>query len=193
MTPFSAPVYNAAIASLIASADLNELGPGKPDQSRRAALAALSPEQILAPHAVRDESMAEGCLAGLWLLYDFLDESHTISQSLDTLEGSYWHGIMHRREPDYENAKYWFRRVPAHAIHGELMAGARELAVAADLDHAAQFLSTGENWDAFRFVDLCRAAAAGRSSSASLCRQVQRLEWQLLFAYCWRQAGGASA
>ena len=67
--------------------------------------------------------MAEGCLAGLWLLYDFLDESHTISQSLDTLEGSYWHGIMHRREPDYENAKYWFRRVPVHPIHAELAAG----------------------------------------------------------------------
>ncbi len=157
------------------------------------ALAALSPEQVVAPQAVRDVSMAQACLAGLWLLFDFLDESHTISQSLHTLEGSYWHGIMHRREPDYDNAKYWFRRVPAHPIHDALATAARELAAAADLDPPAQFLRSGQTWDAFQFVDLCRTAAAGRSSSALLCRQIQRLEWQLLFAYCWRQAAGASS
>ena len=85
MSSFSPPRYNAPIESLIASADLNQLGPGKADRSRRATLAGLSPEAVVAPQAVRDVAMAESCLAGLWLLYDFLDESHTISQSLDTL------------------------------------------------------------------------------------------------------------
>jgi hypothetical protein len=49
---------------------------------------------------------------------DFLNESHEISQ---TMEGrgtpktaDYWHGIMHRREPDAGNAAYWFRRVGTH-------------------------------------------------------------------------------
>ena len=45
--------------------------------------------------------MAACCLCGLWLLHDFLDESHSLSQEITTDTGSYWHGIMHRREPDY--------------------------------------------------------------------------------------------
>ena len=53
--------------------------------------------------------MAACCLAGVWLLHDYLDESHTISQRIDTPSGSFWHGIMHRREGDFSNAKYWFR------------------------------------------------------------------------------------
>ena len=60
--------------------------------------------------------MADGCLAGLWLLHGFLDESHEISQSLKTAEGSFWHGIMHRIEPDFWNSKYWYRQVGSHQV-----------------------------------------------------------------------------
>lgn len=62
--------------------------------------------------------------AGILLLWDFLDESHEISQ---TMEGQgrprtadYWHGIMHRREPDAGNANYWFRRVGKHPAFDSL-------------------------------------------------------------------------
>ena len=72
------------------------------------------------------------CIAGLWLLWDYLDESHHVSQSLETPEGSYWHGIMHWREPDYGNSKYWFRRVGQHAIFPQLAVQARQLATARD-------------------------------------------------------------
>ena len=60
--------------------------------------------------------MAAACLAGLWLHHNFLDESHTLSQDIDTTTGSYWHAIMHRREGDYGNAKYWLHRVGASDV-----------------------------------------------------------------------------
>ena len=48
--------------------------------------------------------------AAIWLYVDDLERSHAVSQGINTEEGSFWHGIMHRREGDFSNAKYWFRR-----------------------------------------------------------------------------------
>lgn len=187
MTRFDPQAYGPA-AALISPERLNELGPGQPNRKARSQLDALSPEALVAPHAVANQSMAAACLAGLWLYQDFLDESHAISQQIETAEGSYWHGLMHRREPDFGNAKYWFRRVGRHPIGPELAQAAGELPQAAPPDPATRFLSEQADWDHFQFVDLCQAASTGRSPSARLCRQIQQREWQLLFDYCYRLA-----
>jgi len=39
-----------------------------------------------------------------------LAEAHEIAQNDESELGNYWHGIMHRLEGDYGNAKYWFRK-----------------------------------------------------------------------------------
>ena len=57
-------------------------------------------------------------------LHDFLDESHTISQDLPSREGSFWHAVMHRREPDAWNSKYWWRKVGPHPVLDRLVAQA---------------------------------------------------------------------
>ena len=182
--------YPPQIASLLTNR-LPSLGSGKPDDAQRPMLAALSVESAFAGREVVVESAARCCLAGLWLWHDFLDESHAISQEIGTIEGSYWHGIMHRRETDYANAKYWFRRVPQHEIFDPLAAASRELASRSQLDPAAEYLATQSTWDASRFVDLCEQIARGRSKCEPLAREIARTEWRLLFEHCYRQAIGA--
>jgi hypothetical protein len=183
------PNYPPDITRLIDDR-LSPLGPGTPNKSARPELAILTPESALAGRNVVDRDSAQCCLSALWLRHDFLDESHVISQEIDTIDGSYWHGIMHRREPEYGNAKYWFRRVPRHPIFEPLAAAAHDLAKGRPLDPAAEFLATQKSWDAFRFVDLCEAIAHGESPSEQLAREVAQLEWRMLFEHCYRQAVG---
>lgn len=166
---------------LIADDRLNELGPGSPNLAVRTQLEHLAHEL---PSKAKNRDFALACVAGLWLRHDFFDESHNISQDLDTLEGSYWHGILHRREPDYWNAKYWFRRVPRHPIHDELLRDAVTLAK----DAASDAFARQKAWDAAAFVDLCEQAARGPAPLNLLCRRVQQREWDLLFAYCQHHA-----
>lgn len=169
------------------SADrLMPLGPGKPEETMRPLLAALSPGSLFSPEEVRRPELAQACLAGLWLWYDFLDESHRISQDLAGPEGSYWHAIMHRREPDYWNSQYWFRRFGAHPIFEPLAEAARPLAQGAP--PAARFLADQRSWDPFAFVGLCEKAASDGGALEQLCRQVQKAEWELLFDHCWQRA-----
>ncbi len=173
------------IQNLLDEERLNDLGPGSPNQSVQAELTTAA-SRILAEAGNRD--FAAACVAGLWLLHDFHDESHNISQDLETVEGSYWHGILHRREPDYWNAKYWFRRVPGHPIFGALAKQAETLTREAGTPAGSEYLLTQKTWDPHRFVDLCESAARGPDALALLCRKIQQAEWRLLFAYCWERA-----
>jgi len=145
------PVIDALIADRVP-----QLGPGSPNEVMRSALQ-------------RVEASA-ACRAGLWLLHDFLDESHTISQDDHTAEGSFWHAIMHRREPDPSNSKYWWRLVGAHPVLKQL----REAGVGFTTPEA--------------FVDECERVRGSGSPDEDRARQVQLMEWRLLFDWCWRHA-----
>jgi len=165
--------YPPPIAELLREERLPPLGPGSPNLAARPQLEALRCDASLR--------------AGLWLYHDFLDESHQISQGLPTPTGSFWHGIMHRREPDYGNARYWFRRVGKHPIFDELAQRAAELAGREQLAPAASFLVVQASWNPFDFIDLVEATAAGSTPHEQLCRQIQLLEWRLLFEHAFEE------
>lgn len=141
---------------------------------------------------------ATALLAGLWQVNDFLDESHEMAQSIQgqgrDSNGDYWHAIMHRREPDYSNGKYWFRRVGQHPIQKELARAAGLLLIQSNSSAASKWLSrlgAPDDWDAFAFVDMCQAAASG--NDPELTRTAERIQWTemlLLLRYCARQAMG---
>ena len=185
---FSPQDYGPELAALLAEPRLAPLDAGTPNPAVRARLAALTPETAFAPHAVVDPDMARSCLAGVWLYHDFLDESHAISQEIDTPTGSYWHGLLHRREPDFANAKYWFQRVGEHPVFEPLRLAAAELAGAGAAHASAMFLTRQAAWDPFAFVDLCEACLNRSSACGELCQKIQQKEWELLFDHCYRQA-----
>lgn len=174
---FNPGQYGPVVAELLAGERLPELGPGSPNPAAGPQLRALSVESLFAGRNVVDRQLALCCLSGLWLWHDYLDESHAISQEIGSAEGSYWHGIMHRREPDYGNAKYWFRRVGKHPVFAMLSA-----------QPETRSLLNASTWDPFAFVDLCEAIARGNDDREQLAREVARVEWQLLFDDCYRGA-----
>lgn len=188
MLPFEPEKYGPLFAPLLKTDRCRPLGPGKPQSSNREKLRDLEPQAALAHAKIVDPAMAELCCSAVWLLYDFLEESHRRSQRVDTESGSYWHGIMHRREPDYPNAKYWFRRVGDHPIYPELRKAARQLAREADVDDTIAPLQTQTQWDPFMFIDMVEAVEERRSHNAKLLQQIQQYEWERLFDYCYRQA-----
>jgi hypothetical protein len=187
MTAFDPASYGPVICSILGEPRLMPLGPGNPNVKVKHLLQTLTVEQAFGGQTIREQDMAKCCLAGLWLYHDFLDESHTLSQEIHTTSGSYWHGIMHRREPDYSNAKYWFRRVGDHPIFVSLVADAKEIA-ADDPAEPAKFLTRLSAWDPFAFIDLCEKAVG--SSLEMLCRRIQQREWELLFDFCYRKEIG---
>jgi hypothetical protein len=189
VAPFNPRAYGPHVTPLLAKAPLNELGPGTPVTALRATLQALTPEAVLSPNDVADREMAAACCAGLWLRFDFLDESHHVSQSIDTSTGSFWHAIMHRREADFANAKYWFRRAGQHPVYARLAESARRLVADAKPGADTEFLARQEAWDPLRFVDLCDVALDGSPPIHTLAKRIQQAEWELLFDFCFRQAG----
>jgi hypothetical protein len=149
------------LADVLAIPQPVALGPGLQNKAAGDEMRPLTAEALFAPMPIRDADMARACLAGLWLKYDFLDEAHTICQSIDTPEGSFWHAIVHRREGDFGNSNYWWRRVGNHpALIG----------------------------DPFAFVhEVQRLVTEGRGDAMTLERRQDR-EWQALFDFCMGRA-----
>jgi hypothetical protein len=187
---FNPAEYSSVCTRLLDGDRLCELGPGTPRTELRSDLQKLALDDLFANQPIVDRSMASACVAGLWLLHNFLDESHQISQTLHNSTGSYWHGIMHRREPDFSNAKYWFHRVGDHPVFDPLVHAAAALAEQAPESETARFFRSKSEWDPFAFVDLCQAAMRGRADDAAFCREIARVEWELLFDDCYRKAIG---
>lgn len=99
--------------------------------------------------------------AGLWLYVDDLERNHNVCQGIDTPTGAYWHGIMHRREGDFWNSRYWMRRAAGHPL----------LQLRPDLNPIA-------------LIDAVEAAAG---ADAPEFVERQRAEWQALFEWCAAQ------
>ena len=152
--------------------------PPRPASDLAALLLARDPLPPLVPGGVYDEALTEEIAAttgpatvkiGLYLLNDDLPRAHGLAQSVegDPL-GDYWHALIHRREGDYDNARYWFGRVGPLPILAQIYGP----------DPAA----------AKNFVEKCRAVRGGQDAAL---KQFQRDEMAHLLAHALDYAPAA--
>jgi hypothetical protein len=156
----------------------------------RTLLSKLSADQLF-DRPVTSRPDADLTLAGLWLWLDGLDECHRIVQAGQSGTPAFWHAIMHRREGDFWNSKYWYARCRSHRVLGELGAAAKHL-LGPDASALKHVLS-GDRWDADGFVDLVERIHADPADQLlrDAAVRLQKLEWERLFDHCLRMATAA--
>lgn len=133
-----------------------------------------------APEAARAAGLPAAVLPGVLAYADDWEGAHEAAQGDPSALGNWWHAILHRREPDADNAMYWYRRVRLPGPVGAALG--REVAVAwrtAGLP-GADALRDDAPFDPAPFVAACEDARAGRLDARAVAALVaiQRLEWR---------------
>ena len=189
------PLINEIVQKLDARQPLPPLAPEKEwDTELTKQIQVTSTADLFDGRALKDSSLANAVKSALLLWNDALDDSHDISQGVRSKTGSYWHGIMHRREPDYSNSKYWFARVGSHPIFPALRMRVLEILKAdpsqsAQLARYAEAIEQNDNWDAPQFIDWCQDAAKHTDDEIEeFLQTVQVEEIKLLLDYSCRNA-----
>jgi hypothetical protein len=120
--------------------------------------------------------------AGLLLYLGDWEQAHAVAQDIETIDGSYWHAIVHRQEPDAGNATYWFRQVGDHPIFPGLRDEASDI-----LRRYPAPLKLGSSWSPHAFVDLCESALEKPGSDLERAAvEIQHAEWRRLLEWCIR-------
>lgn len=151
-----------------------------------AEIAALSETDMAGAHADGPAS-ARAWKAALHLWNDSLERAHALVQELETPAGSALHGIMHRREGDFGNAKYWFRMAGDHPAYHGLQARVTEwlgeLEKAGGIPggpagEAIRTIAVQGAWNPYLFTDAVEIAVrrVGEDAATEVLEGIQHLE-----------------
>lgn len=152
------------------------------------------------------EAAGKLVMAGLYQNNDDLEVSHRICQEVgaaaDCPEASYWHGMVHRREPDFSNARGWFQKAAGLAalpeIHDEVVRFLQRVLQVPEYGAARekafrflQHLQSQGTWDPFYYTELCQAYRQDADAEdRRLLAEIQELEFCALFDWTYRLAVG---
>lgn len=144
----------------------------------------LSPELLGAElFGSKHGPMVECCRAGLLLFNDDLNGAHGLIQDLPDSTAAFWHAVLHRREGDFSNARYWWNRVGEHPafepIFDSVLHRVPEFSLLDELRAAGR-------WLPLEFNAACGACARDGKHEAEL-RATQRLEMRGLLEWCAAQ------
>jgi len=134
---------------------------------------------ILGDLPLKNAEMLALVRGGLLYALDAIHDAHAVFQDAKGDLGSYWHGMMHRREGDFDNARYWFRRAGLLPVFSEMHRSASEISAV---------MARQSNWDPYLFTGQCEQARFGETDSLNELAALQRIEFEVLFDYCWRKS-----
>jgi hypothetical protein len=89
---------------------------------------------------------------------------------------------MHRREGDFWNANYWFRKVGRHQVLSSI---AEEMVNDGRWSGWTDTLVQNSRYDPSKLTDHVERVIK-RNEPREELEQIAWLEWQHLFAYCWK-------
>ena len=120
-------------------------------------------------------------LATAFLFNDHHDAAHDLIEDLKCPEGCLIHALLHRREPDYWNARYWLRRNPNNPIYRHLTSYLKTQPMGAAETIVFQRLTFSGVVDPIALVDECETYARKPDQPESLfVKRVQHAEFQAL-------------
>lgn len=131
--------------------------------------------------------------AGLLTQHDQFDAAHAAAQSIEGEGqpplGDHWHAILHRREPDAGNARYWYRNVGRSPVYVPLAAWVEAYTAPASSASRTEIAAWQARlvrdgvWQPFAMIDLCTACADRPASDPLLgfATRVQAREMAWLF------------
>lgn len=121
-------------------------------------------------------------VAASLLYHDHHNEAHDMVQDMTDPDGSLVHALVHRREPDYWNANYWYRQVGDHELYRLLARRLGSMRPAGAAGAVADRLVLSGTLDPMVLVAACEDA--GRRGAADpvldFLRRVQEAEFELL-------------
>lgn len=124
------------------------------------------------------------CLTLLW--FDYLELAHQIADEEKSTEFYYFHAMIHRRERDFFNARFWFRQTDRrHVVFAEIAREVRKYLTQKGDQQLLECLIRDEEWVPLEFLEeiLKGFKMDPTSEFVQKLRDIQTIEFACWFKY----------